>query len=67
VALRADPRTRQICLVALTGYGSAADRQRTLEAGFDEHSVKPVDIDALLATLDRLLAGEQAAPFQGAA
>jgi signal transduction histidine kinase/ActR/RegA family two-component response regulator len=66
-ALRADPRTRQIRLVALTGYGSAADRRRALEAGFDEHSVKPVDIDALLATLDRLLAGEAAPLAQGAA
>ncbi len=66
-ALRADPRTRQIRLVALTGYGSAADRRRALEAGFDEHSVKPVDIDALLATLDRLLAGETAPLAQGAA
>jgi CheY-like chemotaxis protein len=30
-------------LVALTGYGQEADRQRTLEAGFDYHLVKPVD------------------------
>ena len=65
-ALRADPRTRQIRLVALTGYGSAADRRRALEAGFDEHSVKPVDIDALLATLERLLAGATAPLAQGA-
>jgi two-component system, sensor histidine kinase len=66
-ALRADPRIRQIRLVALTGYGSDADRRRALEAGFDEHSVKPVDIDALLATLDRLLAGEAAPLAEGAA
>jgi CheY-like chemotaxis protein len=54
--LRADPQTRAIRLVALTGYGSASDRVRTREAGFDEHAVKPVDIDALLAVLDVLLA-----------
>ena len=29
-------------LVAMTGYGQAADRRRALEAGFDEHLVKPV-------------------------
>jgi DNA-binding response OmpR family regulator len=30
-------------LVAITGWGSPADRTRALEAGFDEHVVKPVD------------------------
>ena len=29
-------------LVALTGYGRAEDRQAILDAGFDEHLVKPV-------------------------
>ena len=32
-------------LVALTGYGQAADRQRSHEAGFDHHLVKPADFD----------------------
>ena len=32
-------------LVALTGYGQAADRQRSREAGFDHHLVKPADFD----------------------
>ena len=32
-------------LVALTGYGQAADRQRSGEAGFDHHLVKPADFD----------------------
>jgi CheY-like chemotaxis protein len=34
-------------LVALTGFGSDEDRQRSLEAGFDAHFVKPVDPQAL--------------------
>jgi PAS domain S-box-containing protein len=34
-------------LIALTGYGQAEDIQRTKEAGFDEHLVKPVDADRL--------------------
>ena len=34
---------RQVRLIALTGYGQASDRKRSLEAGFDEHLVKPVD------------------------
>ncbi|HWK83537.1 MAG TPA: ATP-binding protein [Caldimonas sp.] len=54
--LRADVRTKRACLIALTGYGRASDRRRALASGFDEHSVKPVDIDALLGTLHRLMA-----------
>jgi CheY-like chemotaxis protein len=34
-------------LVAITGYGQESDRQRSREAGFDHHLVKPPDIDAL--------------------
>ena len=34
-------------LVALTGYGEQADRERTQKAGFSHHLVKPVDPDAL--------------------
>jgi signal transduction histidine kinase len=40
-------------LIALTGYGREHDRQRSDEAGFSEHLVKPVDLDKLL----RLVAG----------
>ena len=49
--LRANPITADIRLIALTGYGSAADTQRALEAGFDLHLVKPVDADRLLAAI----------------
>ena len=38
-------------LVALTGYGAAADRARTKAAGFDLHLVKPVDLDVLSEVL----------------
>jgi PAS domain S-box-containing protein len=41
-------------LVALTGYGQAADRQRALNAGFDDHLVKPVDPDRLAELLHQL-------------
>jgi CheY-like chemotaxis protein len=35
-------------LVALTGYGLAADRARSAEAGFDAHLVKPVNPDLVV-------------------
>ena len=49
--LRADPRTRSMLLVAVTGYGQEQDRRAALEAGFDHHMVKPVDLDKLAAIL----------------
>jgi PAS domain S-box-containing protein len=42
--LRALPGAQARLLVALTGWGSAADQARSLEAGFDHHLTKPVDI-----------------------
>ena len=36
---------KNIVLVAMTGYGQDTDRQRSLEAGFDHHLVKPADFD----------------------
>lgn len=38
-------------LVALTGWGRDGDRQRTRDAGFDLHLLKPVDLPALLGAL----------------
>jgi signal transduction histidine kinase len=51
VALRIRSATshwpRRIQLVALTGYGQPADRERAMQAGFDSHLLKPVDPEAL--------------------
>jgi len=51
--LRATPEGRDVRLVAVTGYGTEADRERTRAAGFDLHLAKPVDphaVEALLAS-----------------
>ena len=45
--LRRLPTLREARLVAVTGYGQASDRSRTRAAGFDDHLVKPVDLDAV--------------------
>jgi signal transduction histidine kinase/ActR/RegA family two-component response regulator len=47
-------------LVALTGYGSAQDREKALAAGFDDHLVKPLSAEGTQALL------EQAAAMHGA-
>ena len=49
--LRKNAATHGIRLIAVTGYGLAEDQRRVLEAGFDLHMVKPVDIATLLARL----------------
>ena len=41
-------------LIALTGYGLPSDRERALEAGFDDHLVKPIDPNVLREHLARL-------------
>jgi CheY-like chemotaxis protein len=42
---------RGLTLVALTGWGQAEDREKTKDAGFDLHLVKPVEPGALRALL----------------
>ena len=43
--------TPQPIVIALTGYGQEEDRRRALAAGFDDHTVKPVDLGKLTALL----------------
>jgi signal transduction histidine kinase/ActR/RegA family two-component response regulator len=45
------PTIENIVLVAMTGYGLESDRQRSQEAGFDYHLVKPVDFGELQKVL----------------
>lgn len=49
--LRNLPGLQIALLVALTGWGQDEDRQRSREAGFDQHLVKPVQLEALTAVL----------------
>ena len=49
--IRAQPWGQTMTLIALSGYGQEKDKQRSREAGFDAHLVKPVDMAALTALL----------------
>jgi len=54
--IREQPWGRDIALIALTGWDDEDDRQRTREAGFDRHLVKPIDgvaLQKILAELTR--------------
>ena len=58
---RAGPAGRAVLLVAVTGYGSPDDRDRSRKAGFDHHFVKPFDPDLLW----QLLGGDGATSSLG--
>jgi CheY-like chemotaxis protein len=51
--LRQDPVFKRVPIIAVTGFGNARDRERSRQAGFDEHLVKPVAPEALRTMLDR--------------
>ena len=51
--LRQQPDLINVVLVAMTGYGQAADLQSSQDAGFNYHLVKPVNfgkVQEILAT-----------------
>jgi signal transduction histidine kinase/DNA-binding response OmpR family regulator len=50
---------RDVVLVALSGYGQETDRERSRQAGFVAHLVKPVDPDHLKQVIDDLTAAAQ--------
>jgi CheY-like chemotaxis protein len=49
--IRQRPDSQSIQLVALTGWGQKEDCQRSLDAGFTQHLVKPVSLDQLKSLL----------------
>ena len=53
--IRGEPWGQNIIIIAQSGWGQDADKQKSREAGFTSHMVKPVD----LAALKEFLAGCQ--------
>jgi PAS domain S-box-containing protein len=53
-AIRQQPWSKTIVIVALTGLGQGDDRLRSSEAGFDGHVIKPADFGELTRLLDTL-------------
>jgi CheY-like chemotaxis protein len=49
--IRERPWGNRVVIVAMTGWGQESDRQRSREAGFDHHMVKPVDYAALMSAI----------------
>ena len=55
-AARGDASIGDVKLIALTGWGREEDRDRSREAGFDGHVVKPPKVKELFALLETLSA-----------
>jgi CheY-like chemotaxis protein len=47
-AIRQKPGAERILMLALTGWGQGDARRRTMEAGFDHHLVKPVELEQIV-------------------
>ena len=57
-AIRANPVTAKIPIIALTANANESDRAAALAAGCDDYDTKPVDVVRLLEKINALLPGE---------
>ena len=53
-AIKADPATSAMPVIALTAHSMPGDREKAMEAGCDDYDVKPVDLPRLLEKMAAL-------------
>jgi len=60
--LRQNPAWRDLPVIAMTANAMLGDREKALDAGMNDHIVKPVKVEAMFATLSRWLQPSPPAP-----
>jgi two-component system, cell cycle response regulator DivK len=53
--LKQDAKKKEVPVIALTAHDLVTDRERALQAGFDDYDIKPVELPRLLKKIDALL------------
>ena len=54
-AIKGDPETENIPIIALTAHAMAGDREKALEVGANEYDTKPINFKRLLAKINQFL------------
>jgi CheY-like chemotaxis protein len=54
--LKTDPRTRDIPIIGISAYALDSEREEAIATGCDEFDAKPIEFEALIATIRRVAA-----------
>lgn len=54
-AMKAEPRTSTVPILALTAHAMRGDKDRFLEAGCDGYISKPIDVKTFIASIEQYL------------